>query len=137
MLKERMALAKELWAAGLRALFLQAANPHMKDHYEFASVHHIPWLAVLEKSTFAAAETVKVRGVEDISSLLHPCPPCKFLAQYFMPPEFLKVLLGKTMVICTIRACYCLFGVKMCLRNHFGGKEGGGFRRRCCTGLLI
>lgn len=60
MLKERMGLARELWAAGLRALFLQAANPHMKDHYEFASAHHIPWLAVLEKSTFAAAETVKV-----------------------------------------------------------------------------
>jgi len=75
MLKERMGLARELWAAGLRALFLQAANPHMKDHYEFASAHHIPWLAVLEKSTFAAAETVKVCQTPPPPS----CPPATML----------------------------------------------------------
>lgn len=60
MLKERMALAKELWAAGVRALFLQAVSPSLKDHYEYANAHKISWFALLEKSTFAAADLVKV-----------------------------------------------------------------------------
>lgn len=59
MLKERMALVKELWAAGIKALFLQATSPSLKDHYEYASTHRISWFAVIEKSTFAAADVVK------------------------------------------------------------------------------
>ena len=61
MLKERMALVKELWSAGIKALFLQAASPSLKDHYEYANAHHISWFAVIEKSTFAAGDVVKVR----------------------------------------------------------------------------
>ena len=60
MLKERMALVKELWAAGIKALFLQALSPSLKDHYEYANAHRIGWFAVIEKSTFAAADVVKV-----------------------------------------------------------------------------
>lgn len=60
MLKERMALARELWAAGIRAHFLQAASPSLTAFYEFAHAHRITWLAMIERSTFTAAATVKV-----------------------------------------------------------------------------
>ena len=60
LLKERMALAKELWSAGIKALFLQAVSPSLKEHYEYANAHRISWFAVIEKSTFAAADIVKV-----------------------------------------------------------------------------
>lgn len=60
LLRERMALVRELWAAGVKALFLQATNPSMKDHYEYANAHAISWFAVIEKTTFAAADVVKV-----------------------------------------------------------------------------
>ena len=60
MLKERMALAKELWAAGVRAQFLHAASPSLTAHYEFANAHKISWLAIIQSTTFSAADTVKV-----------------------------------------------------------------------------
>ena len=55
-----MALANELWAAGIRAQFLQVLSASLTTFYEFAHTHHIPWLAVIERSTFSAAATVKV-----------------------------------------------------------------------------
>lgn len=75
MLKERMALARELWTAGVRAQFLQAASPSLTAHYEFANAHRIPWLAVIERNTFSAADTVKVPPLVLANSYLKVCKP--------------------------------------------------------------
>lgn len=61
MLRDRMALANELWASGVRAQFLQVASPSLTTFYQFAHAHHIPWLAVIERTTFSTAATVKVQ----------------------------------------------------------------------------
>ena len=60
MLQERMKLANELWAAGIRAQFLSASNPSMTHHFEFANLHRIPWLAILEKTALSTGDIVKV-----------------------------------------------------------------------------
>ena len=61
LLKERMALASDLWAAGLRAEMMQQAAPSLTAQYEYAHSRHIPWLLIIHGATLSAADTVKVR----------------------------------------------------------------------------
>lgn len=71
LLKERMALVADLWAAGLRAEMMQQAAPSMTAQYEYAHARHIPWLLIIHGATLSAADTVKV------SSLQHPLTPVR------------------------------------------------------------
>lgn len=64
LLKERMALVAQLWAAGLRAEMMHSAAPSMTAQYEYSHTRHIPWLVIIHGATFSAADTVKV----------HVCP---------------------------------------------------------------
>ena len=61
LLKERMALVADLWAAGLRAEMMQQAAPSLTAQYDYAHVRHIPWLLIIQAATLSAADTVKVR----------------------------------------------------------------------------
>lgn len=60
LLKERMALVADLWAAGIRAEMLQQAAPSLTAQYEYAHSRHIPWLLIIHGATLSAADTVKV-----------------------------------------------------------------------------
>ncbi len=60
LLKERMALVADLWAAGLRAEMMQQAAPSLTAQYEYAHLRHIPWLLIIHGATLSAADTVKV-----------------------------------------------------------------------------
>ena len=60
LLKERMALVADLWAAGLRAEMMQQAAPSLTAQYEYAHARHIPWLLIIHGATLSAADTVKV-----------------------------------------------------------------------------
>ena len=60
LLKERMALVADLWAAGLRAEMMQQAAPSLTAQYEYAHARHIPWLLIIHAATLSAADTVKV-----------------------------------------------------------------------------
>ena len=62
LLKERMALVADLWAAGLRAEMMQQAAPSLTAQYDYAHARHIPWLLIIQAATLSAADTVKVRG---------------------------------------------------------------------------
>jgi histidyl-tRNA synthetase len=64
MLRERMTLAAELWAAGVRAELLHAAAPSLKEQYSAARSRGIAWLAIIEAATFSAAATVKVHACQ-------------------------------------------------------------------------
>lgn len=59
LLKERMALVADLWAAGLRAEMMQQAAPSLTAQYEYAHARHIPWLLIIHGATLSAADTVK------------------------------------------------------------------------------
>lgn len=61
LLKERMALVADLWAAGLRAEMLQQAAPSLTAQYEYAHARHIPCLLIIQGPTLSPADTVKVR----------------------------------------------------------------------------
>ena len=60
LLKERMALVADLWAAGLRAEMMQQDAPSLTAQYEYAHVRHIPWLLIIHAATLSAADTVTV-----------------------------------------------------------------------------
>ena len=52
LLKERMALARSLWDAGLSAELLPQAAPSLTEQYEYAQSRGIPWLVIIHASTF-------------------------------------------------------------------------------------
>ena len=70
LLKERMALVADLWAAGLRAEMMQQAAPSLTAQYEYAHLRHIPWLLIIHAATLSAADTVKVSSLPLLPSLL-------------------------------------------------------------------
>ncbi|PSC69649.1 putative serine threonine-kinase GCN2 isoform B [Micractinium conductrix] len=63
LLRERMALARSLWDAGLAAELLPQAAPSLTAQYEYAQSRGIPWLVIIHSSTFEAADTVRVKAV--------------------------------------------------------------------------
>jgi translation initiation factor 2-alpha kinase 4 len=72
LLKERMALARSLWDAGISAEMLPQTAPSLTDQYEYAQSRGIPWLVIIQASTFDAADTVRVKAMnarleEDVS----------------------------------------------------------------------
>lgn len=52
LLKERMALARTLWEAGIAAELLPQTAPSLTDQYEYAQSRGIPWLVIIHASTF-------------------------------------------------------------------------------------
>ena len=60
LLRERMRLVADLWAAGIRAEMMMTAAPSLTDQYEHANGRHIPWLVIMEASKLSASDTVKV-----------------------------------------------------------------------------
>lgn len=70
LLKERMALVADLWAAGLRAEMMQQTAPSLTAQYEYAHLRHIPWLLIIHGATLSAADTVKVGSGTDATLLL-------------------------------------------------------------------
>ena len=62
LLRERMRLVADLWAAGIRAEMMMTAAPSLTDQYEHANGRHIPWLVIMEASKLSASDTVKVSG---------------------------------------------------------------------------
>ena len=52
LLKERMALARSLWDAGLAAEMLPQAAPSLTEQYEYAQSRGIPWLVIINANTF-------------------------------------------------------------------------------------
>ena len=60
LLKQRMALVADLWAAGLPAEMMQQAAPSLTAQYDYAHARHIPWLLIIQAATLSAADTVKV-----------------------------------------------------------------------------
>lgn len=52
LLRERMALARTLWEAGIAAELLPQAAPSLTDQYEYAQSRGIPWLVIIHASTF-------------------------------------------------------------------------------------
>ena len=74
LLKERMALVADLWAAGLRAEMMQQAAPSLTAQYEYAHARHIPCLLIIQGPTLSPADTVKVRPFASCSPS-HPTPP--------------------------------------------------------------
>ena len=69
LLKERMALVADLWAAGLRAEMMQQAAPSLTAQYDYAHVRHIPWLLIVQGATLSAADTIKVRALPPLVPL--------------------------------------------------------------------
>lgn len=63
MLKERMALVAELWAAGVCAQMLHQTAPSSKDHHHYASHNKIPLMVFLDQDSLSAQAAVKVRSV--------------------------------------------------------------------------
>ena len=60
LLRERMRLVADLWAAGIRAEMMMTAAPSLTYQYEHANGRHIPWLGIMEASKLSASDTVKV-----------------------------------------------------------------------------
>lgn len=52
LLRERMALARSLWDAGLAAEMLPQAAPSLTEQYEYAQSRGIAWLVIINASTF-------------------------------------------------------------------------------------
>jgi len=71
LLRERMALAAALWAAGIRTELLPAAAPSSTAQYEYARAAGIPWMVTLNAATFSAADTVVVSSVLEIAPNKH------------------------------------------------------------------
>ena len=72
LLKERMALVADLWAAGLRAEMMQQAAPSLTAQYDYAHARHIPWLLIIQAATLSAADTVKVPSPSPVDASSHP-----------------------------------------------------------------
>lgn len=85
LLRERMALAAALWAAGIRAELLPAAAPSSTAQYEYARAAGIPWMVTLNAATYSAADTVVVSLVREIATNeqnRHPLLPYLRSRQY-------------------------------------------------------
>ena len=53
LLAERMALCRQLWAAGLRAEMVHMTAPSMQEQYGYADLRGIPWLVIIPGATFS------------------------------------------------------------------------------------
>lgn len=60
MLRERMQLLSQLWAAGVRAETMHAASPSATAQYEYARARGIAWMVTIEHAAFSAKDTVLV-----------------------------------------------------------------------------
>lgn len=64
LLKERMEVVADLWAANIKAEFVCTPAPSLTEQYEYAHEHGIKWLAILTESGLSHTGSVKVRHIE-------------------------------------------------------------------------
>ena len=60
MLRERMQLLAQLWAAGVRAETMHAAAPSTTAQYEYARARGMGYMVTIEHAAFSAKDTVLV-----------------------------------------------------------------------------
>eukprot|EP01018_Ginkgo_biloba_P015528 Gb_22304 [translate_table: standard] len=64
LLKERMEVVAELWAANIKAEFVCTPAPSLTEQYEYAHEHGIKWLVIITEAGLSHTGSVKVRHLE-------------------------------------------------------------------------
>lgn len=60
MLRERMQLLAQLWAAGVRAETMHASAPSTTAQYEYAHARGMSFMVIIEHAAYSAKDTVLV-----------------------------------------------------------------------------
>jgi len=64
LLKERMEVVADLWAANIKAEFVCTLAPSLTEQYEYAHEHGIKWLAIITEAGLSHTGSIKVRHIE-------------------------------------------------------------------------
>jgi hypothetical protein len=81
LLRERMALARTLWDAGLSAELLPQAAPSLTEQFEYAQSRGIPWLVIIAANTFEGGDRGGGGGRGSCAALL----ACTVLTTHHFP----------------------------------------------------
>ena len=63
MIQERLALAAELWASGLRAEVVPSTTPSATEQYQYAGQRGARLMVTIDGALLSAGERVRVKGL--------------------------------------------------------------------------